>query len=287
MFIQLPACWIWKSEQPDDNAFRGYLDQLPRPYNRGSDCQCHNRCEARCLRQCAVRCLKRLSLERRKKLVSLAESWGVAIVEDDPYSQLRYEGDPISPLIALDAIKNCSGKTGYAGSVLYHGTFSKLLAPGLRIGWVVAPHEVIQQLAALKQGIDLHTSTLTQMIAYEVARSGFLEQHIERLRAIYCHRRNVMLEAMDSYFPDGVHWTRPRGGLFILVTLPSGIDAMEVLVKSLKKMVAFFPCESFYPCGGGENTLRLNFSNAKPDRIVEGVRRLGEVLEPLCREYRD
>jgi 2-aminoadipate transaminase len=221
-------------------------------------------------------------LERREKLVSLADSWGVPIVEDDPYSQLRYEGDPIPPLIALDAIKHGGGKPGYGGSVLYHGTLSKLLAPGLRIGWVVAPHEVIQQLAALKQGIDLHTSTLTQMIAYEVARSGFLDQHIERLRAIYCHRRNVMLEAMESYLPAGVRWTRPCGGLFILVTLPSGIDAKEVLVKSLKRMVAFFPGEPFYPGGGGENTLRLNFSNAKPDRIVEGIRRLGEVLEPLC-----
>ncbi len=223
-----------------------------------------------------------LPLVRRKELASLSRSWGVPVVEDDPYSQLRYEGEPIPPLLALDAQAN-GAERRYTGTILYHGTLSKLLAPGLRVGWVVATAEVIQQLAALKQGVDLHTGTLAQMIAYEVAKGGFLGQHIDRLRQIYQQRRDVMLQAMDTYFPAEVSWTRPKGGLFILVTLPAGIDARDVLAESLKQMVAFVPGESFFPAGGGENTFRLNFSNAKPDRIVEGIRRLGTALETFCR----
>ncbi len=224
-----------------------------------------------------------LPLDRRQRLVALLRDRGVPVVEDDPYSQLRYDGEPIPPLLALDAQANGLERR-YSGTVLYHGTLSKLLAPGLRIGWVVAAPEVIQQLASLKQGVDLHTGTLDQMIAYEVSKGGFLEGHIERLRQVYEQRRDVMLEAMDAHFPAQVTWTRPPGGLFILVTLPLGIDAREVLVESLKQMVAFVPGESFFPAGGGQNTLRLNFSNAKPDRIVEGIRRLGATLEIFCRD---
>lgn len=226
-----------------------------------------------------------LPLQRRKHLVEQSRAWGVPVVEDDPYSQLRYEGEPIPPLLALDAQAN-GVERRYSGTVLYLGTLSKLLAPGLRIGWVVAAPDLIQQMSALKQGVDLHTGTLDQMIAYEVAKGGFLEQHIERLRQIYQHRRDVMLQAMDTYFPAEVSWTRPRGGLFILVTLPSGLDARQVLAESLKQMVAFVPGESFFPNGGGENTLRLNFSNAKPDRIVEGIRRLGATLEVFIQRMR-
>lgn len=224
-----------------------------------------------------------LPLERREKLVALSDERGLPIVEDDPYSQLRYEGDHIPPLIVLDAERNGAVGRSYAGGVLYHSTFSKLLAPGLRIGWVVAPAAVIQRLAALKQGVDLHTSTLAQMIAYEVARDGFLEEHAELLRTSYHRRRDVMLEAMEAHFPAEASWTRPAGGLFILVTLPAGVNAREVLVESLKQMVAFVPGEPFFPDGGGENTMRLNFSNAKPDRIEEGIKRLGAILKTFCR----
>jgi 2-aminoadipate transaminase len=224
-----------------------------------------------------------LPLERREKLVALSDERDLPIVEDDPYSQLRYEGDHIPPLIVLDAERNGAVGRSYAGGVLYHSTFSKLLAPGLRIGWVVAPAAVIQRLAALKQGVDLHTSTLAQMIAYEVARDGFLEEHAELLRTGYHRRRDVMLEAMEAHFPAEASWTRPAGGLFILVTLPAGVNAREVLVQSLKQMVAFVPGEPFFPDGGGENTMRLNFSNAKPDRIEEGIKRLGAILNTFCR----
>ena len=225
-----------------------------------------------------------LPFERRVELVKLAAAWGVPIVEDDPYRLLRYEGDDIPSLIELDSQLNCADRNSacYTGGVLYHSTFSKLLAPGLRIGWVVAPAEVIQQLAVLKQGVDLHTSTLAQMIAYEVARDGFLEQHIERLRKIYHHRRDVMLAAMSRYMPQEATWTRPQGGLFILVTLPPGVDTNEVLADSLKQHVAFVPGSAFFPAGGGENTLRLNYSSAKPDRIEEGIKRLGSILKDYC-----
>lgn len=219
-----------------------------------------------------------LPLDRRKKLVALATTWRVPIIEDDPYSQLRYEGEHISPLIALDG----AGRGTYDGTVLYHGTFSKLLAPGLRLGWVVAPAQVIRRLVALKQAVDLHTGTFVQMVAYEVARNGFLEQHVERLRETYRHRRDVMLAAMEDRFPAGVSWTRPQGGLFILATLPPGIDARQVLAESLKQMVAFVPGEPFFPDGGGQNTMRLNFSCAKPDRIQEGIRRLGAIIKTFC-----
>jgi len=223
-----------------------------------------------------------LSLDRRKKLVALATAWGVPIIEDDPYSQLRYEGEHISPLIALDAQQNGVGRGTYDGTVLYHGTFSKSLAPGLRLGWVVAPTQVIRQLVALKQAVDLHTGTFVQMVAYEVARNGFLEQHVERLSETYRHRRDVMLAAMEDHFPAEVSWTRPQGGLFILATMPPGIDAREVLAESLKQMVAFVPGEPFFPDGGGQNTMRLNFSCAKPDRIQEGIRRLGAIIKTFC-----
>ncbi len=224
-----------------------------------------------------------LPLVRREQLVRLSMVYSVPIVEDDPYSLLRYEGETLPPLLALDALRSDAVRPGVPESVLYHGTFSKLLAPGLRIGWVLAPADVIQQLAVLKQGVDLHTGTLDQMIAYEVARSGFLDQHVERLTKIYRHRRDVMLEAMTAYFPDSVQWTRPSGGLFIFVTLPQGVIARDLLIKALEQRVAFVPGNAFFPNGGGENTLRLNFSNAKPDRIVEGIKRLGKVLGTFCK----
>ncbi len=223
-----------------------------------------------------------LSLERRQELLTVAEERGIPIVEDDPCSVLRYDGDPLPPLVVLDAQRGSNSRWLYNGGVLYHSTFSKLLAPGLRIGWVVAPAPVIQKLAVLKQGVDLHTSTLAQMIAYEVARDGFLEQHAERLRTVYHHRRDLMLKAMEEHFPAEVRWSRPPGGVFIWVQLPERVDARSVLAESLRQMVAFVPGEPFFPNGGGHNTLRLNFSNAKPDRIEEGIRRLGNVLKRFC-----
>lgn len=224
-----------------------------------------------------------LSLERRRRLVALASRHGIPIVEDDPYGQLRYEGHHLPSLVKVDAeYHGCAhGERAFRGGVLYLGTLSKTLAPGLRLGWVVAPVEVIQRLVRLKQGTDLHTSTFVQMLAYEVARGGFLDRHVRVIRKVYGDRRDAMLRALKIHFPPGVRWTHPQGGLFLWVTLPPGLDSAELLEEALKEKVAFVPGAPFFPCGGGANTLRLNFSYCNPQKIEEGIRRLGAVL---CRQ---
>jgi 2-aminoadipate transaminase len=220
-----------------------------------------------------------LSLERRKALIELADRYGVPLVEDDPYGQLRYEGKHIPPVVVLDGqYRNHVGGT-YHGNVIYMSTFSKTLAPGLRLAWVTAPAEVIRKLVQAKQGADLHTPTFNQMVAYETAKGGFLDQHIDKIRETYGERRLVMLKALEEHFPDGVKWTRPQGGMFLWVTLPEGMDAAELLPKAVDKMVAFVPGGPFHANGGGENTMRLNFSNAQPEMIREGISRLGQVLK--------
>jgi 2-aminoadipate transaminase len=221
-----------------------------------------------------------LSLSRRRRLVDLAAHYGTPIVEDDPYGQLRYDGQHLPPLVKLDADRNgCAhGERSFRGSVLYLGTLSKTLAPGLRIGWVVAPEEVITKLSQMKQGADLHTSTFAQMVAYETARGGFLDRHVRRIREVYRVRRDAMLAALQRHFPVGVRWTRPEGGLFLWATLPRDIDAGALLHHALAEKVAFVPGAAFHPRGGGAHTLRLNFSYCTPDVIEEGIRRLGGVL---------
>ncbi|MGB7537366.1 MAG: PLP-dependent aminotransferase family protein [Anaerolineales bacterium] len=220
-----------------------------------------------------------LSLARRKRLIELADKYGVPIVEDDPYGALRFEGEHIPSVITLDAQMRgmCAGC--YSGNVIYLSTFSKILAPGLRLAWVVAPPQVIFRMAQAKQGSDLHTATFTQMVAYQVAYDGFLDRHLDVIRSVYHRRRDIMLDSMKSTFPDGVVWTRPQGGLFLWVTLPDYMDAAKILPSAVENKVAFVPGSPFYPAGGGENTLRLNYSNATDDGIREGMSRLGKTLK--------
>lgn len=220
-----------------------------------------------------------LSAARRLRLVELANHYGVPIIEDDPYGQLRYEGSHIPAVSVLDKRDRTDCETCYYGNVIYLSTFSKLLAPGLRVAWMVAAPEVIQKLVQAKQGTDLQTATFNQMLVYEIAREGFLDRHVKSLRDLYRTRRDAMLTALSEHFPPSVHWTRPQGGLFLWVTLPEGIDAREMLQMALDERVAFVPGGAFYPCGGGANTMRLNFSNANPEQIYEGIRRLGAVVE--------
>ncbi|MBP7689084.1 MAG: PLP-dependent aminotransferase family protein [Thermoflexales bacterium] len=221
-----------------------------------------------------------LSLTRRYDLIALAEEYGIPIVEDDPYGQLRYEGEHLKPLVVLDSeYEGCEGDGGYTGNVIYTSTFSKTLAPGLRLGWIVAPRDVVSKLVQMKQGTDLHTSSFDQMVAYEVARDGFLDKHIRLIRETYGHRRDVMLNAMEQYFPSEVRWTRPAGGLFLWVTTPESINTAELLKDAIAQKVAFVPGYSFHPNGGGHNTMRLNFSNAKDEMIVEGIRRMSVALK--------
>ena len=222
-----------------------------------------------------------LSLERRRRLVERATATGIPIVEDDPYGQLRFEGEHLPSLVKLDAETHgcANGERTFTGNVLYLSTLSKTLAPGLRIAWVVAPAVVISKLVQIKQGADLHTSTFCQHVAYEVARGGFLDRHVRRIRAVYGERRDAMLRALDRHAPAGVRWTRPGGGLFLWATLPDGFDTLRLLDDAIAEKVAYVPGSAFYPCGGGERTMRLNFSYAAPDVIEEGIKRLCKVIE--------
>ena len=163
---------------------------------------------------------------------------------------------------------------------------SKTLCPGFRVAWMVGPAEVIRRLVDAKEDGDLHTSTFAQMVAYEAARDGFLERHVETLRAIYKERRDLMLGLMEELFPPGVTWTHPEGGLFIWARLPVGIDSTALLREAVEYGVAYVPGAPFFPNGGGENTLRLNFSNARPERIEQGMERLSGVFKKACQRVR-
>jgi len=210
-----------------------------------------------------------MSRERREILVDTAKRHGVPIVEDDPYGELRFEGEAPPSLRSL-----------WPEGVIYLGTFSKILAPGFRLGWIVTPEELFDEVVFGKQPTDLHTSTATQMATYEVCRQdGFLEGHIETIRETYRHRRNVMLEAIEEHFPDVCRWTRPEGGLFVWAEVPHSIDTRDLLAEALEENVAFVPGQSFHPDRSGRNTMRLNFSNVPPDRIEEGIARLGRAIK--------
>jgi 2-aminoadipate transaminase len=219
-----------------------------------------------------------LSLKRRHQLIELADRYGVPIIEDDPYGQLRFEGEHLPSVVLLDHRFRENGKDNYSGNVIYLSTFSKILAPGIRLAWVIAPQEVIRKLVQAKQGADLHTSTFNQIVAHEVSRHGFLDKHIKVIRETYKERRDVMLAAMDRFFPPEVDWTHPEGGLFLWGTLPRHLSAAEVLKVAIERQVAFVPGDPFHPNGGGHNTMRINFSFSRPEVIMEGIQRLGEVI---------
>jgi DNA-binding transcriptional MocR family regulator len=219
-----------------------------------------------------------LTRERRAKLAEILVEYDLPFVEDDPYGELRYSGDPVPPVLHFEA--DYRGTAALDGNVIYCGTFSKILTPGLRIGWVVAAFPVIDKLVQFKQATDLHTSTFNQFVSYEAARDeAFLDAHVTMLRDVYRQRRDLMLTTMDEYFPQEVTWTRPEGGLFLMVTMPAHLNAREVLKLALAHDVAFVPCDDFFIGDAGHNMFRLNFSNARPERIAEGIKRLGGVLK--------
>jgi 2-aminoadipate transaminase len=209
-----------------------------------------------------------MSGERRPRLVELASQYGVPIVEDDPYGELRYEGEALPSLKSLDT----------DDSVIYLGTFSKILAPGFRLGWVVAGPDALEGILHAKQPSDLHTGVAPQMATYYVARDGFVDQHVQRIKDFYRERRNVMLESLAAEFPPAAHFTRPAGGLFVWAELPPHIDTRELLLDAVQNKVAFVPGQGFHPDHSGRNTMRLNFSNVPPDMLREGIRRLGQAV---------
>jgi DNA-binding transcriptional MocR family regulator len=208
-----------------------------------------------------------ITLERRINLIKIAARYGIPIIEDDPYGELRFEGEDISPIIVL-----------HKENVIYLSTFSKILAPGIRLGWVSAPEVIIKKLVQAKQATDLHTSTFIQMIAHDIMKRGILKAHSKELKRVYGARRHIMTTAMEEHFPQGVRWTKPEGGLFMWVVIPKHVDTWDLLEKATENKVAYVPGCVFYPDDSGHDTMRLNFSNASESNIQEGIKRLGRVL---------
>ena len=198
---------------------------------------------------------------------------------------MRFEGEHLPSLVSLDS--QYRGDDGcYTGNVIYLSTFSKLLAPGIRLAWVIAPEQVIRKLVQTKQAADLNTAAFNQMVAFEVAKGGFLDEHVKFIVKVYKERRDVMMEAMEELFPSECSWTKPQGGMFLWGILPEWMDAADVLKIAIERKVAFVPGASFHPNGGGLNTMRINFSYSNPDKIREGVTRLGTVLKELVAKHK-
>ena len=204
------------------------------------------------------------SLERRRRFMEVVERHDVWVVEDNPYGELRLEGESVPSLKSFDT----------KGCVVARGTFSKVFCPGLRIAWVAADLSVIEKLVILKQGADLQTATLSQLQVNRYLEENDLDADIAKIVPVYRERRDAMLSALEQEMPPGVRWTRPQGGLFLWMTLPANLNARTLLDECVRQNVAFVPGGAFFPNGGNENTLRLNYSNMPIERIREGVKRL-------------
>lgn len=210
-----------------------------------------------------------LIAERRQRIAAIAARHGLTVLEDDPYGRLRYRGADVPPVKHWDE----------NGSVLYASTFSKTIAPGFRLGWIAAPREIFSRLLILKQAADLHTSSFDQRVVHAYLTTHDQQTHLDRIRRAYGERCGVMDEALRAALPAAYTWTKPEGGMFLWVTAPDGLDALRLLEHAIGRQVAFVPGRDFFPAEGGANHFRLNFSNSAPERIREGVRRLGD----LCR----
>ena len=210
---------------------------------------------------------RRLPLERRRALAAFAAKSPFPVIEDDPYGALDYAGAPLPTLLSMapDHIVHC-------------GSFSKVLAPGMRLGYMIAPEELHFKLVQAKQATDLHTPTFTQRIVHEVVKDGFLDEHIPTIRSLYRDQCEAMVAALERHMPDGVSWNRPEGGMFLWVSLPAGIDTMQLLAAAVAQNVAFVPGAPFFAHEPARNTLRLSFVTVPPARIDEGVARLAALI---------
>ena len=213
------------------------------------------------------------STERRRELAELSAKYGVAVVEDNPYGELRFEGDSLRSVKSFDS----------TGNILCTGTFSKIFCPGYRIGWIAGDKDIIRKYVLVKQGTDLQCNTIAQMEIAKYLDLYDIDAHIEKIRKVYRNRRDLAVQTMEKLFPEEVMFTRPHGGLFAWVELPVYIDARVLLEKCLKHNVAFVPGGSFFPNGGKENTFRINFSNMPENRIAEGLTRLADILKSLIK----
>jgi len=210
-----------------------------------------------------------LPLERRERLAEIATKLNLPVIEDDPYGMLRYEGEDIPPI-----------ETFIPERTIYMSTFSKSLAPGLRLGWILCPEELLKRFIQAKQGCDLHTGTFVQYIAADICQRGLIKPHITRLKVTYKERRDTMIDSLTEFWPEGCQWTRPQGGMFLWARVPESIDTVDFFQDAVEQKVAYVPGVNFYPNkDGGHNAMRLNFSYSSPDLIVEGIHRLGEALK--------
>lgn len=212
---------------------------------------------------------KTWSLDRRRKLAELSSKYDVAVIEDNPYGELRFEGESLPSVKSFDTV----------GNILCTGSFSKIFCPGFRIGWIAGDKDIIRKYVLVKQGTDLQCNTIAQMTIAEYLKRYDIDKHIGKIVAVYKRRRDIALECMERYFPDTVKFTRPEGGLFTWVELPEGISAREILERCLERKIAFVPGASFFPNGNKENTFRINYSNMPEDRIRKGLQTLGEVVK--------
>lgn len=215
-----------------------------------------------------------LSASRRRRLLELSREYDVPVIEDDPYGRLRFEGGHVMPLRALD------------DEVIYLGTFSKIFAPGLRLGWVLAPRPILSKLLLVKQAADLCGSAFAQVVAERYFSGTRWRRVLQELTRTYAARRNAMLAALEEHFPAEASWTHPEGGFFVWVELPEFLDTTTMLAEAVEHGVTFVPGNGFYPDDRGRNCMRLAFCYAEPDQIEEGIKRLAEVLEDRLALYR-
>jgi len=207
--------------------------------------------------------------DRRKELLEVASKYDLLVIEDDPYSFFVFDEVPFTPLKTLDS----------EGRVIYLGTFSKILAPGLRLGYMVADRQITRMVELAKQMVDLHSSTLSQYIALYALKEGVVEKTIQKARLVYREKRDIMIESLEEYMPEGSHWFKPRGGLFAFIYLPDGVDTTDMLPMAIEKGVAYVPGRSFFSDGSGVNAMRINFSYLPPDKLREGIRLIAETAK--------
>lgn len=212
---------------------------------------------------------KTWNLERRRQLAELSSKYNIAVVEDNPYGELRFEGNSLPSIKSFDT----------TGNILCTGSFSKIFCPGFRIGWIAGDKEIIRKYVLVKQGTDLQCNTIAQMTIAEYLKRYDIDKHIGKIVEVYKKRRDTAIDSIKRYFPDTVQFTHPEGGLFTWIELPEGISARDILEKCLEKKIAFVPGGSFYPKGNKENTFRINYSNMPEDKIEKGLRIIGEIVK--------
>lgn len=212
-----------------------------------------------------------MDIAQRMNVIEVAKKFNLLIVEDSPYREIRFDGEPMPMIYSLDK----------EGRTMLLGTFSKTFVPGFRLGWIMAPKPIIDRLEIVKQSVDLCAPVFNQFIAAKFIKKGYFDKNIERIKVNYCAKRNSMIAAFEKYMPEGVTWTNPDGGLFLFVTLPLGYNATDLFKLAVKEDVAFVIGEAFHCDGSGKNTLRINFSYMNEERAQEGVRRLANAIRKL------